>query len=182
MRDWLISLLFVCFLFATPKTLLAEPQVRAPLHTKGYAFLDAKGRRVRLASVNWYGFDQKEFVAGGLDVAPLKTIIEQILAIGVNSVRLPWANETFEKNPTMFDGTTVHATGSFEMTLRGGAQRDTADEDPDYLTILNQPFAAWLDPGTLARGYFRPPEIERIVREHTEGLADHSARIWTLPS
>jgi endoglucanase len=53
--------------------------------------------------VNWYGFDQKEFVAGGLDVAPLRAIIEQILAIGVNSVRLPWANETFERNPVVPD-------------------------------------------------------------------------------
>src|SRR6516225_1754671 len=56
---------------------------------------------VPLASVNWYGFDQKEFVAGGLDHARLEVIIGQIKAIGVNSVRLPWANETFEKNPVV---------------------------------------------------------------------------------
>jgi endoglucanase len=58
---------------------------------------------VRLTSVNWYGFDQKEFVAGGLDHAPLDAIIRQIEAIGVNSVRLPWANETIEHNPRVAD-------------------------------------------------------------------------------
>lgn len=48
------------------------------------------------------------------------------------------------------DGTRTHATGSFETTiLDGGAQRDAADDDPDYLTILNQPFAVWLDAATL---------------------------------
>ena len=47
------------------------------------------------------------------------------------------------------NGTTTRPTGSFEMTLRGGTQRDAADDDPDYLTILNQPFAAWLDASTL---------------------------------
>ena len=61
--------------------------------------VDASGRTIRLTSVNWYGFDEKEFVAGGLDHAPLAGIVDQIKKIGVNSVRLPWANETIERNP-----------------------------------------------------------------------------------
>jgi hypothetical protein len=36
--------------------------------------------------------------------SPLKIIIDQISAIGVNSARLPWANETFEKKPIVPDG------------------------------------------------------------------------------
>jgi endoglucanase len=96
-------LLIVGLLCAMPSVLFAQQEIRPPLHTSGYDILDAAGHRVRLTSVNWYGFDQKEFVAGGLDVAPLQAIIEQIHAIGVNSVRLPWANETFEKNPVVPD-------------------------------------------------------------------------------
>ncbi|MDE3188002.1 MAG: cellulase family glycosylhydrolase, partial [Acidobacteriota bacterium] len=42
-------------------------------------------------------------VAGGLDKAPLATIVAQIRATGVNSVRLPWANETLERNPVVAD-------------------------------------------------------------------------------
>jgi endoglucanase len=88
-----------CLLFAGPFRCLAQQQeVRPPLHTSGHQILDASGHPVRLTSVNWYGFDQKEFVAGGLDHAPLDVIIGQIRAIGVNSVRLPWANETLEHN------------------------------------------------------------------------------------
>src|SRR4051812_8091809 len=67
-----------------------------PLQTDGHRVVDAAGHSVRLTSVNWYGFDEKEYVAGGLDHAPLETIIAQIRSIGVNSVRLPWANETLE--------------------------------------------------------------------------------------
>lgn len=74
-----------------------------PLHTDGHRIVDAKVQAVRLTSVNWYGFDQKEYVAGGLDHAPLAAIVEQIRAIGVNSVRLPWANETLEHNPAVPD-------------------------------------------------------------------------------
>jgi endoglucanase len=95
--------LFVYLLAGLPVAVLAQQQIRPPLHTSDYDILDAAGQRVRLTSVNWYGFDQKEFVAGGLDVAPLQAIVEQIRAIGVNSVRLPWANETFEKNPVVPD-------------------------------------------------------------------------------
>ncbi len=82
---------------------LAQQPVLPPLHTSGYQILDAAGHSVRLTSVNWYGFDQKEYVAGGLDHAFLQVIIGQIKAIGVNSVRLPWANETVEHNPVVAD-------------------------------------------------------------------------------
>ena len=77
--------------------------VAPPLHTNGHQILDASGHSLRLTSVNWYGFDQKEYVAGGLDHAPLGTIVGEIVALGVNSVRLPWANETLEHNPVVPD-------------------------------------------------------------------------------
>jgi len=80
-----------------------QPRFSPPLHTRGHQILDAAGRPVRLTSVNWYGFDQKEYVVGGLDHAPLSTIVHQIVGLGVNSVRLPWANETLERNPPVPD-------------------------------------------------------------------------------
>jgi endoglucanase len=95
---WIIFLLV--FL---PSTLPAQETVQPPLHTQSHGIMDAAGRAVRLASVNWYGFDEKEFVAGGLDHAPLEEIVAQIHAIGANSVRLPWANETLERNPVVAD-------------------------------------------------------------------------------
>jgi endoglucanase len=90
-------------LLCGPSLMLAQQRIIPPLHTSGYQILDTADHPVRLTSVNWYGFDQKEFVAGGLDHAPLQAIIGQITAIGVNSVRLPWANETVEHNPIVAD-------------------------------------------------------------------------------
>jgi endoglucanase len=84
---------------AGAQRLHAEP----PLHTSGHDILDTAGHRVRLTSVNWYGFDQRDFVAGGLDHAPLATIVKEIVDLGVNSVRLPWANETLEHDPLVPD-------------------------------------------------------------------------------
>jgi asparagine synthase (glutamine-hydrolysing) len=37
-----------------------------------------------------------------------------------------------------------------------------------------------LDPGSRARGYFRPGRIERLITEHTSGLADHALKLWVL--
>jgi endoglucanase len=92
-------LLAAAFCLTTAVAFAQEAPIAPPLHTDGYRILDSAGRPIRLTSVNWYGFDQKEYVAGGLDHAPLAQIIDEIHQIGVNSVRLPWANETFEHNP-----------------------------------------------------------------------------------
>ncbi|MBS1805007.1 MAG: cellulase family glycosylhydrolase [Acidobacteria bacterium] len=92
--------LFLFALFLTTSNSTAQQlQISPPLHTDGYRILDSANHPVRLTSVNWYGFDEKEYIAGGLDHAPLAQIIQQIKQIGVNSVRLPWANETLERNP-----------------------------------------------------------------------------------
>jgi len=108
---WMISTIRFCaLLFAALSLVVGGVAVRAqqlgvepPLHTSGHRILDAAGHDVRLTSVNWYGFDQKEYVVGGLDHAPLSTIVDEIVALGVNSVRLPWANETLERNPVVPD-------------------------------------------------------------------------------
>ena len=92
-----------CVLLAVPLGSFAQQQIRPPLHTSGHQLLDAASHPVRLASVNWFGFDEKEYVAGGLDHASLDAIIGQIRALGINSVRFPWANETLERNPGVAD-------------------------------------------------------------------------------
>jgi asparagine synthase (glutamine-hydrolysing) len=37
-----------------------------------------------------------------------------------------------------------------------------------------------LDPAALARGYFRPEQVERLIREHETGQIDHGTRLWEL--
>ncbi len=47
-------------------------------------------------------------------------------------------------------GAVSHAHGSFASTITAsGEQRDELNRDPDYLTVLNQPFSVQLDGGTL---------------------------------
>lgn len=90
----------ICLLL-TAEIIVRAQAIQPPLHTQKYQIVDAKNRPIQLKSVNWYGFDEKEYVPGGLDHAPLSEIVAQIQSMGFNSVRLPWANEMLEQDPVV---------------------------------------------------------------------------------
>lgn len=70
-----------------------------PLRTKGRDVVDAKGRRFKLSSVNWYGASDELFIPGGLDVQHRSVIAQTIRKLGFNSVRLPYADELVMRDP-----------------------------------------------------------------------------------
>jgi endoglucanase len=77
----------------------ARPLPALPLHTSGRWIEDANNKRFKLASVNWYGADEADYVVAGLDRRPLGALAKLIADDGFNSVRLPWSNEMVETNP-----------------------------------------------------------------------------------
>ncbi len=99
------TLLALLVLLVAPGRASAEAATRPalPLRTEGRWIVDAKGRRFKLAGVNWYGAEEKDYVVGGLDRAPLERIAASIRTMGFNSVRIPWSNEMVEKNPRVGD-------------------------------------------------------------------------------
>ena len=72
-----------------------------PLHTSGANVVDAAGKRVKLDLVNWYGAESPDFVVGGLAYQPVGTIINEIVSMGFDGVRLPWSNQMWEANPVV---------------------------------------------------------------------------------
>jgi endoglucanase len=73
--------------------------IRFPLHVKGASIVDARGKPVKLAMVNWYGAESPDFVVGGLAYQPIGTIIREIVSMGFNGVRLPWSNQMWQQDP-----------------------------------------------------------------------------------
>ncbi|MGW1679251.1 glycoside hydrolase family 5 protein [Saccharopolyspora sp. NPDC002376] len=84
----------------------------APLHTEGRYIVDANGSRFKLKSGNWHGAsgtydgsgdvdDPANHHAGenssgiplGLDRAPMDEILDSFTGLGLNSIRLPFAND-----------------------------------------------------------------------------------------
>ena len=76
-----------------------KPPVAAPLATEGRWIVDSTGRRLKLASVNWYGGEAADFIPGGLNCQSVTALAEQIRDDGFNSVRLPWSNAMLEEDP-----------------------------------------------------------------------------------
>jgi endoglucanase len=74
------------------------------LGTSG-ASMTYDGRPVRLASVNWYGAEEADFVPGGLQCVKLRNVAAEIRKLGFNSVRLPWSNAMFELDPEICSST-----------------------------------------------------------------------------
>lgn len=75
------------------------PLFQPPLQTKGRYIIDRANVRFKLATVNWYGASDEQFIPGGLDVQHRQDIANTIRRMGFNSVRLPYADETVRKNP-----------------------------------------------------------------------------------
>ena len=89
-----------------PTTPAALPTAVTPLdwlHTAGTRVVDAQGRTVTLASVNWYGAEGPDFIPGGLDQRPYMDILLTIRSLGFNSVRLPFSNELVERDPRVYE-------------------------------------------------------------------------------
>ncbi len=87
------------FLLALSAASAVSGPPRLPLHTAGRFVVDAAGQRVKLAAVNWYGAEGKDFVVNGLDHQDLHALAHRIAALGFNAVRLPWSNQMAESDP-----------------------------------------------------------------------------------
>ena len=68
-------------------------------HTSGNQILDSSNQVVRLAGVNWYGFETPDFLAHGLWAQDYKTILNTIKSNGYNVIRIPFSNQMVESNP-----------------------------------------------------------------------------------
>ena len=79
--------------------------IATPLSTSGRFIVDANGKRIRLAGVNWYGASEDMGVPAGLDRIDRGTLAGLIAAQGFNSVRLPfsvWMTEQTAPVPQRF--------------------------------------------------------------------------------
>ncbi|GAC1361411.1 MAG: hypothetical protein NVSMB3_09710 [Acidobacteriaceae bacterium] len=65
-------------------------------HTSGSLILDSNNQQVRIAGINWYGFETTRGVAGGLTSRDYKAILQTIKTQGYNTIRIPLSNQVVE--------------------------------------------------------------------------------------
>jgi endoglucanase len=94
--------------------------VEPPLSTQGRYIVDARGRRVRLAGVNWYGAHEDLGVAPGLDRTDRRALARRIASHGFNSVRLPfslWMTEQTAPVPAEYLAANPDLAGAAPMQV-----------------------------------------------------------------
>lgn len=62
------------------------------LHTCGARLYDSRGRQVQITGVNWFGLETGTYAPHGLWSRNWQTILDQIAALGYNTIRLPFSN------------------------------------------------------------------------------------------
>jgi endoglucanase len=94
--------------------------VEPPLSTQGRFIVDAHGRRVRLAGVNWYGAHEDLGLVPGLDRTDRRTLARRIASHGFNSVRLPfslWMTEQTAPVPAEYLAANPDLAGAAPMQV-----------------------------------------------------------------
>ncbi|WP_406469464.1 cellulase family glycosylhydrolase [Streptomyces hirsutus] len=84
-------------------------------HTSGRKILDAAGQPVRIAGINWFGFETDVRVAHGLWARDYKGMLDQIKSLGYNTVRVPYSDDILK--PGALPGSINH--DGINTDLRG---------------------------------------------------------------
>jgi len=65
-------------------------------HTSGNKILDANNQQVRIAGINWFGFETGNYVLHGLWSRDYRDMLNQIKSLGYNTIRLPFSTQLFD--------------------------------------------------------------------------------------
>jgi endoglucanase len=66
------------------------------LHTNGSQIVDANGNQVILTGISWFGLETESFAPHGLWARNWESILDQIVELGFNTIRLPYSNQLFD--------------------------------------------------------------------------------------
>ncbi|HEV2635334.1 MAG TPA: cellulase family glycosylhydrolase [Actinocrinis sp.] len=88
-------------------------------HTSGSKILDADGNPVRIAGINWYGFETTDEVAHGLYDQDYRSIVDDIKNLGYNTIRIPFSNQMVESPVIPSAISYYNSTGAINTDLKG---------------------------------------------------------------
>jgi aryl-phospho-beta-D-glucosidase BglC (GH1 family) len=67
-------------------------------HTNGIQIVDEANQPVRIAGINWFGFESSTYVVHGLGQRDYHDLLRQVKTLGYNTVRLPFSDQLFFAN------------------------------------------------------------------------------------
>lgn len=68
--------------------------------TSGNQIVDSAGHSVQIAGVNWFGMENNDVAPHGLWTRNYKSMMDQMVDLGFNTIRLPFSNDTLRSTAT----------------------------------------------------------------------------------
>lgn len=182
----------------TPKKNTTPGQNATPIgqgywHTSGSQLLDEQNHPVRIAGINWFGFETSNYVVAGLGQRSYISMLDQIKSLKYNTIRLPYSNQLFDSgsNP-------VGINYSLNPDLKGLSGLALMDRIINYATsiglhvILDQhrpdanaqsalwytsayPESRWLSDWTMLAAHYKNNSLVLGADLHNE---PHSPACW----
>ncbi len=116
-------------------------------HTSGNKILDAGNQPLRIAGINWFGFETDNKFPHGLWSRGYKSMLNQIKSLGYNTIRLPYSDSIFTYDgsnnvvgsPTV-QGINTYAENGENLGLDGKPAIEVMDKLIDYGTSIGLRF------------------------------------------
>lgn len=104
--------------------------------TSGSQILDSNGHAVRIAGINWYGFETTTGVVHGLSSQDYKSILNTIHANGYNTIRIPFSNQMVEGGISPQNISYNNSSGPINTDLSGLSSLQVLDKIVAYAGTL----------------------------------------------
>lgn len=92
--------IMLALLLSTLSLLFTAPSAAAAgggyWHTDGRQILDSAGSPVRIAGINWFGFETTNQVAHGLWARNYQDMLNQIKSLDYNTIPMPYSDDIFK--------------------------------------------------------------------------------------
>ncbi|MFJ8107410.1 cellulase family glycosylhydrolase [Streptomyces sp. NPDC096132] len=98
-------------------------------HTSGRQILDAAGQPVRIAGINWFGFETGNYVVHGLWSRDYKSMIDQMKSLGYNTIRIPYSDDIFKSSTVP---NSIDFSGGKNADLQGLSSLGVLDKIVSY--------------------------------------------------
>lgn len=105
-------------------------------HTSGAQILDAAGNPVRIAGINWYGFETTDEVVHGLWGQDYKTIVGAVKSFGYNTIRIPFSDQMVEGSKVPNQISFFGQNGPINTDLQGLTSMQILDKIINYAGSL----------------------------------------------
>src|SRR5689334_12825998 len=105
-RNWPLMLMVISLIALAVGLSPTRPQATVSAagsgywHTSGKLILDQNNAQVRIAGINWFGMETANYAPHGLWTRDYKDMLNQIKALGYNTIRLPYSNQLFDAGST----------------------------------------------------------------------------------